>query len=254
MKCWAPDKAYLHPGYVDGRLGEDDVAAFRDVLARCRDEMSKGQGYPRLVEMGTDDFEVQHSGLWDLATWNSTWRLPWEAQSSCRCTLDKAVSAYLWSPFTLQHNVPGDLGIHCPCTIDHAWSSYAHVFNISFTSGMPWPTNLRIALGWLALKHNVSYPQPLAYVLPRPNLHGFFADHLPPRGRHMFWLDTGPRGLPRDSAIDMGVPKALTDELRRWGRAGVNRHSQVEARQAAMPDLEKRACVSWGWCFEGPAI
>ncbi|KAH7064313.1 hypothetical protein BKA63DRAFT_558267 [Paraphoma chrysanthemicola] len=254
MKCWAPDKAHRHPGVADGRLGENDLKMVRKVLERCRDVMSLGKGYPRTVEVGAEAVEIQHSGFWDLSSWNTTWYLPWEVQGPSHCTMYLAVSAYLWSPFTSRHHSTGNSITNYACTIDLAWSSYTYIFNISIASSIPWPSNLRIALGWVAMKHNISFPYPLTLVLPQPVLHGFHEHRLPPRGQHAFWLDITPQGLPRHASTIINVPTMLTDELRKFGRDGVRKHSQVESRQAAMSVQQKRACISRGWCFKGAKV
>ncbi|KAH7075161.1 hypothetical protein FB567DRAFT_553429 [Paraphoma chrysanthemicola] len=250
MKCWAPDKAHRHPGVADGRLAENDLKMVRKVLERCRDVMSLGTGYPRTVEVGAHSVEIQHSDLWDLSSWNTTWYLPWEVQRPSHCIMDMAVSAYLWSPFTPRHHSTDNSTNNDACTIDFAWSSYTYIFNISIASSIPWPSNLRIALGWLAMKHKISFPHPLALVLPQPVLHGFHEHRLPPRGQHAFWVDTDPQGLPYHASTIINVPTMLTDELRKFGRDGVHRYSQMESRQAAMPAQQKRACIIWGWCFK----
>jgi hypothetical protein len=256
LLCWADDKAMRYSGFRDGRIKRSTLAGIREVAERCAMEMSKGKGYPRRVGSPPEWFKIHQSEFWDMATWNGTAHLPWTtSKDMCECSMDEAVSSYLgalYSPpwqylesLRARHNTsPG-----CLCNINVAWRSYAYLFNISFaTTSIPWSGNLSLALGWVGLIYDITFPNPAFFVLPKAVLHGFYERNLPPKAMHDFWMDVSPQGLPRNSTDVIRVPTRLSDALRDWGRNGTFYIKPGFISQEKMTVSERKKCVQRGWC------
>ena len=222
--------------------------------------------------------EAQHFPEWNASRWDDSRAGPRafpRRQHDCQCTMDDAVGAHLgaaWVPYWSEAYkqppaLPATLAEyvdHCHCDLQTAWQPYAYLFNTSFRNRLiPWSGDTQMALAWLALKWDVFYQahnyvtpgyeaftppptlrqrysrhlSPYFYLLPTTVIHGFRAENLPPRGYHDFWWDSSRAGL----SSARGVPKMLTEELRRWGLKGTS-------RQLVGAD-ERDACVRQGWCF-----
>jgi hypothetical protein len=286
MKCWHPDKIHFHPSRVADRYAKD----IRAILALCRDRMSLGEGYPRSIWSRDyrDRIEINKSGLWNASAVHTNldfeelnlnpvdnrFAFP-QSPKPCICDIDTAVSNLLrslfippWSTFyTTKDTLPRTLEQlvnYCACDIQTAWEPFHRVFNISisppriiqYTYLLSWidiPQDLQIALGWVVLKANVPWYHPVSLVLstflPVSTIQAFYTYNLPPRGAHIFCFDA--QGLPRDSMRKIDVPDPWTDQLRRYGRDGLDLTSDMGIRRRNWSYGERSACLKRGWCFEG---